>query len=507
MASNGGFEPMATEYASVDESGDDAGDRRAQNASLLHFDPKTVGDEMVNTGVGGEDAKPKLAAALFNEFSGTFFLCLCIGFTGSPIAIGWMLAVLVYSGGHLSGAHYNPAVTLCAALCTKLKWSAVLLYWGAQVAGAVAAGALTKSFAPHSPYLVGRGTPTGVYPVKDPKATDGQAFLGEFLITTVLCFTVCSVAFAKKQAGNSFFGYAIGFTVLAGAAAVGPISGGAFNPAVGCLAFFHSETVWIYWLAPLMGAAAAAVLYWTVFTDEIQDETLARFPGLRAKLALVSPYVMELVGTFYLCLIVGMRGTAAYEVGAILTAMVFAGGCVSGGHYNPAVTLTLLLSRAGDMSVLKAARYVGCQLVGALLAAWSASALSYTDDAQNKNGAASYPRLCSASTCNGADPISPLGAMVLEAIATFALCWTVLNVAVAKETAGNSFFGFAIGFVVFAMASMFGTVTGGAFNPAVGTLGFFHGHGGELYIYWIGDLAGAAAASFAFHASRVAKTM
>ena len=63
MASNGGFEPMATEYASVDESGDDAGDRRAQNASLLHFDPKTVGDEMVNTGVGGEDGKPKLAGS------------------------------------------------------------------------------------------------------------------------------------------------------------------------------------------------------------------------------------------------------------------------------------------------------------------------------------------------------------------------------------------------------------------------------------------------------------
>ena len=494
------FEQMSTQYASVDEDDDGmrgSGGDGHEDVHDGHFEQ--VQDGMVETGMGTETAKPKFLAALFTEFTGTFFLCSAVSFAvGSagvrPLAIGWMLTVCVYAGGHLSGAHYNPAVTLCAALCTKLKWSAVLPYWAAQVSGALSAGALAKAHCSGNLYHSG-----AQYPSKAHAVTDGQAFLGELLISISLCFTVCSVAFAQKQAGNSFFGYAIGFTVVAGAAAVGPISGGAFNPAVGCLAFFHSDSVWIYWLAPCMGAGIAAVLYWVVHSDEIEDETLARFPVVRRQLMAFAPYLMELIGTFYLCLIVGLRGTEAYEVGAILTAMVFAGGCVSGANFNPAVTLALVIS--GGMEVVKAVRYVGCQLLGALLAAWTASALTYKSTNNLLTDSPSWPQLCTVD-CH----ITDFSAIILEAIATFALIWTVLNVAVAKETAGNSFFGFAIGMMVFALACMFGGLTGGAFNPAVGSLGLFHGHGGEAYIYWVGNLAGSAAAAFTFNLSRVAKT-
>jgi len=446
-------------------------------------------DEMVKSSVTAVDStsKSRLFAELLAEFIGTFFLCSCVGFAGSspegPLAIGWMLAVMIYACGHLSGSHFNPAVTLCAALCTKVDWSAVPLYMVSQIGGAILAGVLADSAL----------SPPVAFPQTGEGFSDGQALLGEFLVTTALCFTVCSVAFSKKQAGNSFFGLAIGFVVTAGAASVGPVSGGAFNPAVGCLPLLHGGTVWIYWLGPSLGAVAAALLYRLVHSDEFAG-TSAAAHGFFTKAA---PFVMEVIGTFYLCFVVGMRGTQAYEVGAILTSMVFAGGCVSGGHYNPAVTLAVLLSRAPDTTAKKSAAYWVCQLTGSALAAAAATTLSAPGSTMPS---ANFPALCTDATC--ARPPSPATAIALEAVATFALAWTVLNVAVSRCTSGNSFFGFAIGFQVFALAAMFGGVTGGAFNPAVGMLGFFQGHGDHAYIYWLGPLAGAALAALAFTVTR-----
>ena len=197
---------------------------------------------------------------LINEFIGTFFLMLTIGMVvintntpefWAPLAIGSMLAVMVYAGGHISGAHYNPAVTLAVFLRKKISLENMLTYFGAQIAGAALAAFVTI-------YLKGESTalPIQLEPMK--------ALVAEFLFTFALCYVVLNVATVKSTAGNSYFGLAIGFTVLAGAYAVGSISGGAFNPAVAIglsilnLSLFSN--LWIFIVANLLGGVAAALV-------------------------------------------------------------------------------------------------------------------------------------------------------------------------------------------------------------------------------------------------------
>ncbi len=164
------------------------------------------------------------------ELIGTFFLVLTIGqcVIGAtaadgviaPLAIGSALMVMVYAGGHISGAHYNPAVTLAVWIRGRVGTRDVLPYIIAQVAGAVLAALVVM-------YLKGSIKPGGG-PDPDPV----KSFVVELLFTFALAYVVLNVATSKATAGNSYYGLAIGFTVIAGAFAVGAVSGGAFNPAV-----------------------------------------------------------------------------------------------------------------------------------------------------------------------------------------------------------------------------------------------------------------------------------
>src|SRR6266567_4339431 len=161
------------------------------------------------------------------EFIGTFFLVLTIGCTvipGAPgvippLAVGAVLMVMIYAAGHLSGAHFNPAVTLAAWIRGRCETKDVLPYWGAQVLAGIAAALVAV-------FLLGKsGTPMEIKNVP-------AAFVAEFLFTFALAYVVLNTATAKGTSGNSFYGLAIGMTVMAGAFAVGQIGGGAFNPAV-----------------------------------------------------------------------------------------------------------------------------------------------------------------------------------------------------------------------------------------------------------------------------------
>lgn len=193
------------------------------------------------------------------ECIGTFFLVLTIGLTvipGSagviaPLAIGSVLMVLVYAGGHISGAHYNPAVTLAVLIRGKCTMADVPVYLTAQILGAVA-GALTAQF------LVGSGTAAGAIDVT-------KSLIAEFLFTFALAYVVLNVATAKGTSGNSFYGLAIGFVVMAGAFSVGGISGGAFNPAVAIAAplmgLMDWSNIWIHISADFAGGALAAVVF------------------------------------------------------------------------------------------------------------------------------------------------------------------------------------------------------------------------------------------------------
>jgi aquaporin Z len=195
------------------------------------------------------------------EFIGTFFLVFTVGMTVidpgagdmAPLAIGSALMVMIYAGGHISGGHYNPAVTL--AVWTRGRSTAVdaIAYWVAQVLAGLAA-AYVVIYMKGSPKL-----PT-------PKEMDvGRALLAEFLFTFALAYVVLNVATAKGTAGNSNYGLAIGFTVLTGAYAVGGISGGAFNPAVAAgitaMGLKRVADIWIYLVADLAGGFVAGMLF------------------------------------------------------------------------------------------------------------------------------------------------------------------------------------------------------------------------------------------------------
>ena len=198
------------------------------------------------------------------EFVGTFFLVLTIGLTvmqGSqfaPLAIGASLMIMVYAGGHVSGGHYNPAVSLAAMMRGALPKTEYLPYVVSQILGAtvaawVACVILGKTFAP----MPGAGH------------SAIHALIVEFLFTFALCYVVLNSAVAKKTQGNSFYGLAIGFTIVVAAFAGGGISGGAFNPAVGIGPTIVNvigdsgswSALWIYIVGPLAGAVAAASVF------------------------------------------------------------------------------------------------------------------------------------------------------------------------------------------------------------------------------------------------------
>ena len=195
------------------------------------------------------------------EFIGTFFLVLTVGCTGigagagviAPLAIGAALMVMVFAGGHISGGHYNPAVTLGVLIRGKVKPVDVVPYWIAQFLAAAVAALLTVK-------VLRAGVPiTAILP------KTGPALLAEFLFTFALVYVVLNTATAEGTSGNSFYGLAIGMTVMTGAFAVGDISGGAFNPAVALgitlLGISSWHNIWIYLVANFGAAVVAAVIF------------------------------------------------------------------------------------------------------------------------------------------------------------------------------------------------------------------------------------------------------
>jgi aquaporin Z len=199
------------------------------------------------------------------EFIGTFFLVLTIGLTVivgtplAPLAIGSALMVMVYMGGHISGGHYNPAVSLAVFLQGRMASAGELVgYWASQVAGAIAASLVVYA-------ILGQT----FAPAPAPGASALAALLVEFLYTFALCLVVLNAAASAKTHGNSFYGIAIGFTIVVAASAGGPVSGGAFNPAVGIGPILvHAllggggwGALWLYLVGPLFGGALASAVF------------------------------------------------------------------------------------------------------------------------------------------------------------------------------------------------------------------------------------------------------
>jgi aquaporin Z len=202
------------------------------------------------------------------EFIGTFFLVLTIGMTVidpvvaagfAPLAIGSALMIMVYAGGHVSGGHYNPAVTLAVWLRGRCAAADVPAYFVAQALGATAASFIIL-------YLKGN-------PALTPKEVVAvPALVAELIGTFALCYVVLNVATTKATAGNSNYGLAIGFTVMVMAYALSGISGGAFNPAVAIggslLHLVKASNLWIYFVANFGAAILAALAFKFINPDD-----------------------------------------------------------------------------------------------------------------------------------------------------------------------------------------------------------------------------------------------
>ena len=203
-------------------------------------------------------------AKLLTEFVGTFIFLSVIALAGpvgplAPLAIGVALMVVVYMGGHVSGGHYNPAVSFGLFLRRKVDAKTMGGYWVVQLAGGALAFIVGYQVSGHTP---------GIQPGSGVLAI--SALVIEILFTTGLVLVVLNVAATRATQGNSFYGLAIGFMIVAAAFVGGPISGGAFNPAVGFgatlgAALFHSgswSNLWLYIVGPLAGAVIAAAIHY-----------------------------------------------------------------------------------------------------------------------------------------------------------------------------------------------------------------------------------------------------
>jgi aquaporin Z len=202
------------------------------------------------------------------EVIGTFFLVFTVAVSGlsgsafTPLAAGAVLMVMVYAGGHISGGHYNPAVTMAVLWRRRIALRDAVGYWIAQLVAGLIAAVVARAVVRPGPVktmVLSRGALTA-------------AAVAELLFTFALCYVVLNVATSKDQQGNSFFGLAIGFTVAAGALTVGAISGGAFNPAVtfgATLAhLFTWSTLVVYVVVQLLAGIAAGVAFRALNPDD-----------------------------------------------------------------------------------------------------------------------------------------------------------------------------------------------------------------------------------------------
>jgi len=202
------------------------------------------------------------------EFIGTFFLVLTVGMTViepgaagelAPLAIGSALMIMVFAGGHVSGGHYNPAVTVAVWLRGRCPQAEVPGYIGSQIAAGIVAAFVVLGL---------KGDPS----VSPKDLHVFPALIAELIGTFALAYVVLNVATAKGTTGNSYYGLAIGFTVMTMAFALGPVSGGAFNPAVAVgitvMKLAKVSNLWIYLLANFGAGALAAIVFRFINADD-----------------------------------------------------------------------------------------------------------------------------------------------------------------------------------------------------------------------------------------------
>jgi aquaporin Z len=418
---------------------------------------------------------------------------------------------LAFAFSHISGAHFNPAVSLSFLVKDPRVFPPLrcLTFVVSQVLGGLVGALVAYAIA-------GSGHIQPFRPEADLADPVGSAFAAEFAYTFALCVVIHQVSVKNEEEPNSYFAMAVGFTVLGGAAAVGRVSGGVFNPAIGTAVDFAASVVggmgttqrlWIYWTAPpaaaVLAGLASRLVEWSLLQEDKEHaewEQSARLatqnneapPENAAEQRLPLRAVLaELVGTFFVTLTAAL-GAPPLAVGAMYAAMVYAGDHICGADFNPAVSLGVLL-RYGifvddwwKTFVVAVAQVVGG--LGAGLLTWGV------------RGRASFPAEDGAHGTLGAFAFEVLWTGLIIFVVCTATTPTSATPARERTGHGRSYHGVAIGFAYAAGAycsSKAGSGSGGVFNPAVGTgagvaaLLAREPEGRFLWIYWAAPLLGA----------------
>jgi aquaporin Z len=252
-------------------SANDFGGRAGEGGVMLPIRPEASAKRTATEKSADVVRGPRSAAKYAVEAIGTFFLIFTVGAavgSGSslaPLAIGGMLMVMIYAGGHISGGHYNPAVTLAILVRRRISMHDAARYWIAQFGAGLIAAAVVR-------WIIDPARATNPATLTVPAHRLVAVFVVELLFTFALCFVVLNVATSKHHPDNSYYGLAIGFTVVSGAFAVGAISGGAFNPSVTVAAavagLFAWPTLWVYLTAQGIAATAACVTFLALSPDD-----------------------------------------------------------------------------------------------------------------------------------------------------------------------------------------------------------------------------------------------
>lgn len=452
------------------------------------------------------------ASPYIGEFLGTFLLtltatCNSIGKTDpqwAATSIAAVLVALIYSLGPVSGAELNPAVSLGLLFAKRVgEWNRslpqVCIYMLMQLVAGVLAG------------FCGRWL-YGIAPTFGPKPGYSwwEAWVGEMLYTAMLVFVVLNCAVSQRNnpkitgQGNQFYGLAIGFVIVAAGYAIGPISGAALNPAVSigiAVGGFENGVGWgfAYWGFEVLGSIIGVLMY-SIVRPEEYDETLTNMRDYRVKLA--TQLSSEFIGTFFVVLTYGLnmvntavatsagaQWTGPWSTGAAYMSMIYSLGDVSGGHFNPAITITVFASLQRQIKGVAALLFLCIQIVAAILGGFMYAAL------QGGVTFEVHP-----------PPGFVAGAIWSEVIFTLMICLIVLTVGIVKVkplSVPSYYYGLAVGGAITAGGIASASTSGGIFNPAVAlacpvvdTI-----NGGGLFFSWVfilSECVGAVLAAFIF---------
>lgn len=442
-------------------------------------------------------------ARFLAEFVGTFVLVAAVGCRASSLssaswgtlAVGLVVMAMTYATAPVSGGNLNPAISVSRAMRGTLSWRTCLKYVAAQLLAGVLAHGFCSIFFVWKVASVGPHEPFDL----------GHCLLAELICTFVLCFVACSMEFERgKDSIHQFRALSTGLAVIAGGYSVQRISGSFFNPAVSLGLSLSRDALmhngFIFSCVELLGAVLAAA----AVGPFVNSRAGSGHPEARP--SLLQRCVAECLGTFILVLIVGLNVVTSSSASflssaAALACMVYEFSGISGGHFNPAITLAMVASGKDHCSAHEGLNYVIAQIIGGS----AAGKVFASFHAAGPNSNFTY----------GLGPgwdYSRVTAGVAELVFTCVLAYVALS-STRKQPWQRSHHqnccrALTIGFCYLAGGLASGAISGGEINPAV-AIGFSvasHSHHGaalpppfsNCLFFSLWELSGALLATVVF---------